>query len=136
MPIRLGALATTMLAASLASGMGFIARGYGGDIGFDGTILDVFDALLLWMVSSFLPLGLITVFAFVPIVAQLARLGKRDFLAFLSAGVVAGVIPVLPFLGLANFADILAIFVLPGAAAGLTWWWMAIEREAVASSSF
>ena len=136
MPLRPGALATTMLAASLASGMGFITRGYGGDLGFDGTIFDAFDALLLWMITSFLPLGLVTIFAFVPIVALLERLGKRDFLTFLSAGIAVGVIPVLPFLGLADLADILMIFVLPGAAAGLTWWWMAIEREAAASSSF
>jgi hypothetical protein len=136
MPLRPVALATTMLAASLASGMGFIARGYGGDLGFDGTVIDALDALLLWLMISFVPLGVVTIFAFLPLIAVLDRLGSRDFLTFLSAGVAAGTVPVLPFLGLVDYADMLALFILPGAVAGLTWWWMAIERDAATSSSF
>ena len=137
MPLRPAAIATTMLVASLASGMAFISRGYGGELGFDGTVLDGFDALLLWLMSTFLPLGLFTTFIFVPMVVLLENLGRRDFAPYLVAGAAAGAIPAALFGGNVPVdADSLTIFILPGAAAGLTWWYLAIERDHALSSSF
>ena len=122
-------MATTMLVASLSSGIGFISRGYGHELGFDGTVLDGFDSLLLWMMTSLLPLGVFTAFLFVPLVVLLERFDSTSFLSFMGAGAAAGAIPVVLMAGPAIDGDGLLIFVLPGAAAGLTWWWLAIERE-------
>ena len=125
-----------MLVASVASGMGMIVLGYGGDVGFDGTFVDALDSLLLWAMVSLLPLGLITVFAFVPLVTILDRHGHREFLAYAGAGVAAGTIPAILVIGMVNLGDMLMLFILPGAAAGLTWWWLVIERRAPDVSDF
>ena len=118
-----------MLVASVASGMAYIWRGYGGDLGFGGTVLDGYDSLLLWMLTSLAPIGLFTAFLFVPMVVLLERFGIRAFLPFVGAGAAAGAIPVALVAGSALSADSLLIFVLPGAVAGLTWWWLAIVRQ-------
>ncbi len=119
-----------MFVASLGSGMAMIVRGFGGDVGFDGTIIDLADALLLWLLISFIPIGLLTAFIFLPIVFLLDIHGTREFPAYLAAGAATGAIPVILFSGgLPTGSAWLNIFVLPGAAAGLTWWFLAIDRH-------
>ena len=88
------------------------------------------------MLASLLPLGLFTAFLFVPLVVLLERFGSRGFLPFFGAGAAAGAIPVALVAGPAIDADGLLIFVLPGAVAGLTWWWLAIERESPNAPTF
>ena len=130
MDLRPAAVAASMLVASFGSGMAMIAHGFGGDIGFDGTLFDVPDSLRLWLVVSLFPIGLITAFIFAPAVALLELHGSREFPPYFAAGAAAGAVPViLSNGGLPASADWLAIFVLPGAAAGLTWWYVAIHRS-------
>ena len=133
MPLRPAALATTMVVASLASGVASLWRGYWGDVGFDGTLSDLPDALLLWVMVTLTPVSLITAFLFVPIVTVLELLGRRDFLSFVCAGSVSPILPLLAVSlldGIVLNVDAIAVFALPGAIAGLCWWWMAIEGGA------
>ena len=130
MPLRFHALAAAMFVASVGSGMGMILSGFGGDLGFDHTLVDIFDALLLWLMISLLPLGLIATFIFAPMAFLLEIHGSREFTPYLAAGAAAGAIPVLLIAGGPPAeAEWLSIFVLPGAAAGLTWWFLAIDRQ-------
>jgi hypothetical protein len=125
--VRLGALAGTWLAASIAAGIGSSIQGFVPGVAGDGTVLGTLDATLGWLLVSLVPSALLLIFFFLPVVAFLEWRNIRKPLPFLLGGALAGALPMAVWVAPTVYAQWVPLLLLPGMVAGLAWWFLAIR---------